>query len=118
MRMNTAKYVVFGESSCNTTDSLYTYANALTLDVMDGLGEDKRFLDCTQADVLNLALVLLYGFVRPQDHDKVSKAKLHEFIENYKDFKDFAMFTMNVCRAKNVEYNAVLKELIEKETRK
>jgi len=116
--MSQPVYVVFGESTCNTTDSKYTYANALSLDIMDKLGNDSRFLDCTQADVLNLALVILYGFVRPQDHDHVSKAKLHEFIEDFKEFKDFAMFTMNTCRRNNVAYNGIIDELIAKETAK
>ena len=116
--MNRPVFVVFGESTCNTTDSKYTYANALTLDIMDKLGNDKRFLDCTQADVLNLSLVILYGFVAPQDHDKVSKAKLHEFIEDFNEFKDFAMFTMNTCRRNNVAYNGIIGDLIEKETAK
>lgn len=116
--MNRPVFVVFGESSCNTTDSKYTYANALTLDIMDKLGNDKRFLDCTQADVLNLSLVILYGFIAPQDHDKVSKAKLHEFIEDFNEFKDFAMFTMNTCRRNNVAYNGIIDDLIEKETAK
>ena len=116
--MNEHSFVVFGESTCNTTDSKYTYANALTLDIMDKLGNDKRFLDCTQADVLNLSLVILYGFIAPQDHDKVSKAKLHEFIEDFNEFKDFAMFTMNTCRRNNVAYNGIIGDLIEKETAK
>lgn len=116
--MNRPVFVVFGESTCNTTDSKYTYANALTLDIMDKLGNDKRFLDCTQADVLNLSLVILYGFIAPQDHDKVSKAKLHEFIEDFNEFKDFAMFTMNTCRRNNVAYNGIIDNLIEKETAK
>lgn len=116
--MSQPVYVVFGESTCNTTDSKYTYANALSLDIMDKLGNDSRFLDCTQADVLNLALVILYGFVRPQDHDHVSKAKLHEFIEDFNEFKDFAMFTMNTCRRNNVAYNGIIDDLIQKETAK
>ena len=116
--MNRSVFVVFGESTCNTTDSKYTYANALTLDIMDKLGNDKHFLDCTQADVLNLSLVILYGFIAPQDHDKVSKAKLHEFIEDFNEFKDFAMFTMNTCRRNNVAYNGIIDDLIQKETAK
>ena len=115
--MNRPVFVVFGESTCNTTDSKYTYANALTLDIMDKLGNDKRFLDCTQADVLNLSLVILYGFIAPQDHDKVSKAKLHEFIEDFNEFKDFIMFTMNTCRRNNVAYNSIIDDLIEQEVR-
>lgn len=115
--MNRPVFVVFGESTCNTTDSKYTYANALTLDIMDKLGNDKRFLDCTQADVLNLSLVILYGFIAPKDHDKVSKAKLHEFIEDFNKFKDFSMFTMNTCRRNNVAYNSIIDDLIEQEVR-
>lgn len=115
--MNRSVFVVFGESTCNTTDSKYTYANALTLDIMDKLGNDKRFLDCTQADVLNLSLVILYGFIAPKDHDKVSKAKLHEFIEDFNEFKDFSMFTMNTCRRNNVAYNSIIDDLIEQEVR-
>lgn len=110
-------YVVFGETTQNTTNSRYTYANALTLDIMDKLGDDKRFLDCTQADVLNLALVILYGFMGKEQHDKVSKAKLHEFIEDFNEFKDFAMFTMNTCRANNVACNGVIDDLIEQTVR-
>ena len=109
-------FVVFGESTCNTTDSLYTYANALTFDIMEKLEDDKRFLDCRQADVLNLALVILYGFIAPQDHNKISKAKLHEFVEDFNEFKDFAIFTMNTCRRNNVVYNGIIEDLIEKET--
>ena len=116
--MSATPFVVFGETRCNTTDSKYTYANALSIDIMDKLGDDERFLDCTQADVLNLSLVILYGFIAPQDHDHVSKAKLHEFIEDFKQFKDFAMFTMNTCRRNNVAYNGIIDELIEMETAK
>ena len=115
--MNRPVFVVFGESTCNTTDSKYTYANALTLDIMDKLGNDKRFLDCTQADVLNLSLVILYGFVAPNEHGRVSKAKLHEFIEDFNEFKDFSMFTMNTCRRNNVAYNGIIDDLIEQEVR-
>lgn len=114
--MNRPVFVVFGESTCNTTDSKYTYANALTLDIMDKLGNDKRFIDCTQADVLNLSLVILYGLIAPQDHDKVSKAKLHEFIEDFNEFKDFSMYTMNMCRQKNMACNEFIDDLIKKET--
>ena len=114
--MSRPVFVVFGETTCNTTDSRYTYANALTIDIMDKLGDDARFLECTQADVLNLALVLLYGFVGHDDHNKISKAKLHEFIEDYGEFKDFAMFTMNTCRRNNVAFNGIIDEIIEKET--
>ena len=110
-------YVVFGETTENTTASNYTYANALTLDIMDRLGDDERFLECTQADVLNLALVILYGFIAPKDHDNVSKAKLHEFVEDFEEFKDFSMFTMNTCRRNNVAYNSIIDELIEQEVR-
>ena len=114
--MNQPDFVVFGESTCNTTDSKYTYANALTLDIMDKLGNDKRFLDCTQADVLNLSLVILYGFFAPNEHDRVSKAKLHEFIEDFNEFKDFSMYTMNMCRQKNMACNEFIDDLIKKET--
>lgn len=114
--MNRPVFVVFGESTCNTTDSKYTYANALTLDIMDKLGNDKRFLDCTQADVLNLSLVILYGFVEPNEHGRVSKAKLHEFIEDFNEFKDFSMYTMNMCRQKNMACNEFIDDLIKKET--
>lgn len=114
--MNRSVFVVFGETTQNTTNSRYTYANALTLDIMDKLGDDKRFLDCTQADVLNLALVILYGFMGKEQHDKVSKAKLHEFIEDFKEFKDFSMYTMNMCRQKNMACNEFIDDLIKKET--
>lgn len=113
--MSKQVFVVFGESTCNTTDSLYTYVNALTLDIMDKLADDKRFHNCTQADMINLALVILYGFIAPQDPDKVSKVKLHEFVEDFKEFKDFAMFTMNTCRANNVAYNGIIDDLIQRE---
>ena len=113
--MSKPVYVVFGETTQNDTNSNYTYANALTFDIMDKLGRDKRFLDCTQADVLNLALVILYGFMKPCGDDKVSKAKLHDFVEDYVEFKDFAMFTMNTCRAHNVSCNGIIDEMIEKE---
>ena len=113
------KYVVFGETPHNTTESKFTYANALTLDIMLKLAEDDRFDECTQADVVNLALILLYGFIAPEDHDKTSKKKLHEFIDDFEDFKDFAMFTMNTCRRNNTLSNEVIDELIEeKETAK
>ena len=109
-------FVVFGETSNNTTESLFTYANTLTIDIMQTLADDDRFLDCTQADVLNLALVILYGFMARDEHDKLSKAKLHEFIEDWSEFKDFAMFTMNTCRAHNVACNCILDDMIETET--
>ena len=115
--MSNTPFVVFGETTCNTTDSLFTYANALTVDIMLKLAEDKRFNECTQADVLNLALVILYGFMGKEQHDKVSKAKLHEFIEDFEEFKDFAMFTMNTCRANNVACNGVIDDLIEQTVR-
>lgn len=114
--MNPHNICVFGETTVNTTDSIYTYANALTLDIMKRLADDKRFLDCTQADVLNLALVILYGFVAPNEHDRVSKAKLHEFIEDFNELKDFSMYTMNMCRQKNMACNEFIDDLIKKET--
>ena len=110
--MSQPEYLVFGESKLNTK-SIYTYANALTVDIMDRLGNDKRFLDCNQADILNLALVILYGFVSPEEHNNVSKGKLHEFVENYTNFKDFAMLTINTCRLNNVKYNDMLDEVFE-----
>ena len=94
--MNEYSFVVFGETTCNTTKSNYTYANTITPDIMDKLGNDERFLDCTQADVLNLSLVILYGFVAPNEHGCVSKAKLHEFIEDFNEFKDFSMFNIAI----------------------
>lgn len=94
--MNEHSFVVFGETTCNTTKSNYTYANTITPDIMDKLCNDKRFLDCTQADVLNLALVMLYGFFGHDEHTKLSKAKLHEFIEDFKEFKDFSMFNIAI----------------------
>ena len=113
--MSQTSYVVFGETRHNTTESNYTYANALTIDLMARLGDDERFLDCTQADVVNLGLILLYGFVAPEEQNKVSKQKLKDFINDFEDFKDFAMFTMNICRCKNEMYNNEIDELITKE---
>ena len=110
-------YVVFGETTQNTTASNYTYANALTLDIMQRLGDDERFLECNQADVLNLAIVILYGFVGHDEHNKISKAKLHEFVEDFNEFKDFSMITMNTCRRNNVAYNSIIDDLIEQEVR-
>ena len=114
--MSNPALMVFGESKGNKPDSIYTYANTLTFDIMEKLADDKRFLACNQADILNLSLIILYGFISHDEHDHVSKAKLHEFIEDFKEFKDFAMFTMNVCRQNNVAYNDTIKELIKKET--
>ena len=111
------QYVVFGETACNTTDSQYTYANAVSFAIMDELGEDARFLDCTQADIINLALVVLDGFVNPETRNKCSKM-LHGFVEDYEEFKKFAIFMMNTCRRNNVEYNSIIHETIEKETLK
>ena len=115
MKMNSQKYVIFGETNGNTTDSAYTYANALTLDIMLRLADDKRLDDCTQADIVNTALIILYGFVAPEDHDGGSKEKLHELIEDFEEFKNFAVFTMNTCRRNNVISNSAIDELIEKE---
>ena len=114
--MSKTVHAIFGETTSNTTKSLYTYANALTFDIMEILGEDERFIDCNQADVLNLALVMLYGFVAPRDHDRISKAKLHDFVEDFKEFKDFALFSMNSCRQNNAMYNLAFDDIIEKET--
>lgn len=109
--------VVFGETSCNDTDSKYTYANALTLDIMKRLADDDiRFDVCTQADIVNMALVITYGFVAPDDHDEASKEQLHKFIDDFDDFKNFAIFTMNTCRRHNVAYNSAIDEIIEEET--
>lgn len=109
--------VVFGEATCNTTDSKYTYANALTIDIMGRLAsKDNRFDECTQADIVNMALIIAYGFVAPEDHDKTSKEQLHKFIEDFEDFKNFAIFSMNTCRRNNVAYNCAIDEYLEKET--
>ena len=109
-------YVVFGETSCNDTDSNYTYANALTLDLMKRLADvDTRFDLCTQADIVNLALVLTYGFVAPEDHDEASKKQLRKFVDDFDDFRNFAIFAMNSCRRMNVEYNSEIDDIIEKE---
>lgn len=113
--MSETVLTLFGELKENTPDSIYTYANSLTLDIMGNLAEDTRFLDCNQADVLNLALILLCGFLH-NESNKVGKEKLHDFIEDYNEFKDFAMFTMNTCRANNVAYNDAITDLIKAET--
>lgn len=111
----THKYVVFGESSCNTTDSNYTYANALTLELMAILGEDERFLKCTQSDVINLSLVVLYGFLSTEPKDPICTRKLRDFIDDYDDFKKFALFTMNRSRQQNAGLNNEIDEIIRKE---
>ena len=116
--MSNTRFLIFGESNCNINESNYTYANALTIDIMDRLADDSRFLDCTQADVLNLALVILYGFVAHEEHDEESKAKLQEFVEDFNEFKDFAIFTMNISRRNNVLSNSMLDVIMEKETEK
>ena len=116
MNMSKSKYVVFGETSCNTIDSNYTYANAMTFDIMEILGDDERFLDCTQADIVNLSLIVLYGFISPDKRDAVTKSKLRDFIDDFEDFKNFAMFTMNHCRLNNELYNYEITQKIEKET--
>ena len=56
------KVYIFGETEVNFTNSNFTYANALTFDIMLKFAEaDDRFDNYTQADILNLALVILYG---------------------------------------------------------
>ena len=69
---------VFGETSVNTTDSKYTYSNVMSLDIMSELAKhDERFDNINQADVLNLALMVLDGFITSKEQS--SKNKLCEF---------------------------------------
>ena len=103
--------VVFGETKVNTTDSKYTYSNIMALDLMRELSEnDERFLNINQADVLNLALMLLDGFITSKEQK--SKDKLCEFAHDPEEFKKFALSTMKYCRLANVGYNISIDELI------
>lgn len=107
-------FAVFGESTKNTTDSIYTYSNIMSLDLMSDLAkDDERFENINQADVLNLALMLLDGFVSSKKPK--SKLKLHEFIDKPEEFKFFAINTINHARVMNAGYNKAIDEFIEEE---
>lgn len=102
---------VFGETSVNTTDSIYTYSNVMSLDLMTELAKhDERFLDINQADVLNLALMVLDGFITSKEQS--SKKKLIEFVNDREEFQDFALSTINYCRFVNKGYNSTIDEFI------
>ena len=45
----------------------------------------------------------------------MSKSKFHEFVDDFDEFKDFALFTMNKGRRANKQYNSVLSDLFERE---
>lgn len=104
-------YAVFGETTVNTTDSIYTYSNIMSLDIMSELAkQDDRFENINQADVLNLALMLLDGFVTSKKPK--SKMKLHDFVDDVEDFKFFALNTIKHARIMNKGYNEVINECI------
>ena len=103
---------VFVETSVNTTDSKYTYSNVVSLDLMCELAKkDSRFDNINQADVLNLALMVLDGFITSKDPK--AKGKLHEFIDDFNEFKDFAISTINHTRVMNAGYNMTIDEFIQ-----
>ena len=105
-------FAVFGESTQNTTDSIYTYSNIMSLDIMSELAKyDERFNNINQADVLNLALMLLDGFVNSKKPK--SKMKLHDFVDDFDDFKFFALNTIKHARMMNKGYNEAIDEFIE-----
>lgn len=102
---------VFGESTQNTTDSKYTYSNVVSLELMSELAKrDSRFDNINQADVLNIALMLLDGFITSKDPK--SKGKLHEFIDDFEEFKFFAINTINHTRMMNAGYNMTIDDFI------
>ena len=110
--IDTSGLAVFGETNVNDTSSIYTYSNVMTLDLMSELAKnDERFDNINQADVLNLALMVLDGFITSKKES--SKSKLCEFANDREEFKIFALNTINYCRFVNKGYNSTIDEFIQ-----
>ena len=77
---------------------------------MSALAQDERFMNINQADVLNLALMVLEGFITSKRQS--SKDKLCAFVYDLDDFKAFALNTIKYCRLVNEGYNISLDEFI------
>lgn len=113
--MSTPALCVFGETTRNTTNSKYTFANAVTLAMLELLGDDPRFLDCNQADMLNLALSILNGFIPHPDKSKEEqKQVLHKILDDDVEFKNFALHIINYSRRENDVENKSIELTIEK----
>ena len=111
-----SKLAVFGETTNNNTDSKYTYANVVTLEFLEMLSDDIRFENINQADVVNLALMLLDGVFKSNNVE--SKEKLCEMCYDVDAFKTFAINTINYCRLANQGYNISINEFIEQRSDK
>lgn len=107
---------VFGESYANTVNSQYTFANVVTLAMMDELFKDDCFAGITQADVLNFALVLLKNHFRTNKNEDITKM-LHRFVDDTEELKEFALYTMDSCRETNDKYNKQMLDELKREGR-
>lgn len=100
----------FAETPEIKINSMFHYSNTMTLEVLDALKEhDARFDDAHEFDIVNLALVLLIGFAKPELHNKDIRDLYIKLFDDYDEFKTFAIYTMNQSRINNNECN---KELI------
>lgn len=98
-------YFVFGETTEPKKDSIFTNANLLSFELMEMLGEDERFSDITQADILDLALVLLHIIMLRAREENKFKDSLNPVIDDYEELKDFATLVINKCRRMNYLFN-------------
>lgn len=107
-------YFVFGETTEPKKDSIFTNANLLSFELMRMLGEDERFKDITQADILDFSLVLLHIIMLRAREENQFKDTLNPVIDDYGELKDFAALVINKCRRMNYLFNRDMDE-IEKE---
>lgn len=107
-RLIRMKLLVFGEADAINPDSLYNYANDLSLMSLDLLGEDERFLDVNQADILNFSLTLLNICLMQYNTPKMA-ISLRNVLDSYEEFKEFGLITIKDGRKMNESLN---KEII------
>lgn len=109
------KFLLFGEADAVNPDSLYNYANDLSLMSLDILGEDERFLDFNQADILNLSLTLFNICLMQYKNPKMA-AYLRVVLDSYAEFKEFGLTAINDGRKMNDSLNKeIIRIAIERE---
>lgn len=104
------KYQIFGETSELSPDSIYTYANSFSLNLLKLLGEDDRFLDINQADLLNIALSLFMTCIMQYNNPRMAKY-FRQVLLDYEEFKEFISYLMIDGRIENRKLVAKLSKL-------
>ena len=101
------EHQVFGETSELKQDSIYLYSNAFSFDIMKVLGNDDRFLDINQADVINLSLGMLMLCIMQFNNPTMSGL----FLRVLNDREEFNLFLMKMINEGRNENKKLIEEI-------